>query len=95
MYLADQRVDAASHFMRESFLGECHHIRGLAGLPRLLFGRGKHYWMWDFKSMSQELIDARFINIRRAHIGDSADQRFQDVEDTGRWENCLGMEGAK
>lgn len=94
-YLADPRPDAVSHFMEESYLGEKDLTRGLGAMPRALFGRGKHFWMWDEKGMAQELAAAGFVSIRRAQIGDNPDPHFKDVEDAGRWQNCLGMEARK
>jgi predicted SAM-dependent methyltransferase len=96
-YLGDSRVNAASHFMHDSCLGEEKLVRGLRGLPRMLFGRSKHFWMWDYKAISPELADAGFVKIRRARIGDSPDARFRDVEeiDPGRWQNCLGVQCEK
>jgi len=91
-YLASTAADAALHFMQESHLGERHIMRGVRSLPRLLFGRSKQFWMWDYKSISQELAQAGYIKVRRAQFGDSADLHFADVENIGRWENCLGVE---
>ncbi len=48
--------------------------------------------MWDYKALAQELRDAGFVNIRRATFNDSADPRFKEVEDQGRWADCLGVE---
>jgi hypothetical protein len=94
-YVADDHADAASRFMEESLLGTKTQLRGLSGLPQMLFGRSRHLWMWDYKSLSRELEIAGFRNIRRARIGDSADSRFREVEDPGRWDNCLGIECSK
>jgi hypothetical protein len=91
-YVADSRDDAASRFMRDSHLGETSLKRGLGSLPRALFGRSKHFWMWDYKGIADELKAAGFVNISRALFGDSADPRFKEVESPGRWENCLGVE---
>ena len=44
------------------------------------------------KSMTQELANAGFVEIRRAQIGDNPDPHFRDVEAPTRWENSLGME---
>ena len=59
------------------------------------FGNSQHLWMWDYKSISSELETTGFINIRRAKFGDSIDPMFKDVEDEGRWVNCLGVECRK
>jgi hypothetical protein len=51
--------------------------------------------MWDYKSLSQELIKAGFIEVRHAAFGDSVDALFLTVEEQGRWDNCLGVECKK
>ncbi len=91
-YLNDPDPEAAHRFMRDSFLGEESITRGVGSLPSALFGRARHYWMWDYKAMAKELADAGFVNIRRAQFGDSSHTRFNEVEDITRWENCLGVE---
>jgi Methyltransferase domain len=91
-YATSQDADAASRFMRDSYLGLDSQAKGMSRLLRMLFGRSAHLWMWDEKSMTRELADAGFLDIRRARMGDNPDPRFSDVEDAGRWENCLGME---
>jgi predicted SAM-dependent methyltransferase len=94
-YVADERAEAASHFMEASLLGTKVQRRGLAGLAQMLFGRSQHLWMWDYKSLSRELEAVGLVQVRRAHLGDSTDMRFRDVEDPGRWEECLGIECSK
>ncbi len=91
-YLADPSEEAAFHFLENSFLGERNGDRGLATLPTFFFGRSKHLWMWDYKAMKQELERAGFADVRRAYFNDSVDARFREVEEQGRWENCLGVE---
>ena len=59
------------------------------------FGNSRHLWMWDYRSLGKELRTAGFTDVRRAEFGDSAEPRFRDVEDPGRWENCLGVECCK
>jgi predicted SAM-dependent methyltransferase len=94
-YLADQSSEAAFRFMNDACLGEERLPRGLRALPRAVFGRTRHLWMWDYKGLSKELAEAGFTHIRRAQMGDSVEPRFVDVEDAGRWENCLGVECRK
>ena len=91
-YTGSSDPEAASRFMRESYLGVDSQGKGISRLLKMLFGRSSHLWMWDEKNMSRELANAGFIAIRRAHIGDNPDPLFAEVEDPGRWENCLGME---
>ena len=92
VYLASDRADAAIAFMREAHLGEPHRDRGLGDKAKSLFGRSQHLTMWDYKGMAAELEQAGFVRIRRASCKDAEDPRFLDVEDSGRWENCLGVE---
>jgi SAM-dependent methyltransferase len=92
LYLASDRADAAIAFMREAHLGEESKDRGAGDKVRALFGRSQHLTMWDWKAMAAELTQSGFIRIRRAEYNDAEDPRFKDVEDRGRWENCLGVE---
>jgi hypothetical protein len=91
-YVASQRPDAAIIFMREAHLGEPQKNRGWGDRAKALFGRSQHLTMWDYKGMAAELEQAGFARIRRASCKDAEDLRFLDVEDPGRWENCLGVE---
>jgi hypothetical protein len=94
-YVADPAPDAASKFIEQAHLGEATKPRGIGSLPQLIFGRSKHLWMWDFKNIAKELQEAGFVGVRRAAFNDSDDERFKDVENLGRWENCLGVECKK
>jgi SAM-dependent methyltransferase len=94
-YCKNPAPEAASIFLRAAVLGEASAHRGLRSLPQLLFGRSKHLWMWDYKAIVQELADAGFSDMRRAFFNDSEDHRFSEVENRGRWENCLGVECRK
>jgi hypothetical protein len=81
--------------MRDSYLGVQEQQGGAAGVMKLIFGRSAHLWMWDYKNMARELEAVGFTAIRRAQFHDNSDPRFQEVEDYGRWENCLGVECKK
>ncbi len=94
-YVASDDPEAASRFMRDSYLGTEEQKKGSAGVMKMFFGRSAHLWMWDFKNLSLELHSAGFNCIRRAQLGDNPDPRFREVEELGRWENCLGMECRK
>ena len=91
-YLESAEPEAASTFMQETYLGERQSIRGMRSLPRTLFGRSQHLWMWDYRNFAKELEAAGFTGIRRARFGDSNDPSFAAVESEGRWQNCLGIE---
>lgn len=94
-YCANPEPEAVSKLMEDAHLGEHSTPRGLRAVPKLLFGRSKHLWMWDYKGLAKELSEAGFVDIRRAYFNDSEDLRFKEVEDIGRWENCLGVECKK
>ena len=94
-YVESPDSEAASRFMRDSYLGVDEQKGGASGVMKLLFGRSAHLWMWDYKNMARELEAAGFTAIRRAQFQDNPDPRFQEVEDLGRWENCLGVECRK
>jgi len=94
-YIEDAAPNAASKLLEQSLLGEKSKLHGLRSLPRLLFGRSQHLWMWDYKNIAEELSKAGFTEIRRAFYNDSLDPRFTEVESLNRWENCLGVECKK
>lgn len=91
-YLGSSVGQPSIQFMEDSMLGYQRRPRGLRGVLREWMGNSRHLWMWDFRSLTPELQQVGFLNIRRATFGDSDDARFRDVEDPGRWEKCLGME---
>lgn len=95
IYIDDPADDAAFTFMRETSLGQKRRSRGLKGFMSLLLGNSQHLWMWDYKSIASELRNVGFIEIRRAQFGDAADPLFGEVEEKGRWDNCLGVECIK
>ena len=55
----------------------------------------KHLWMWDFYSLSEELKNAGFKNIRRAEFNDSNIPQFKLVEDIERFKNSVAIECSK
>jgi predicted SAM-dependent methyltransferase len=91
-YLASQAWNAAHEFMNNSSLGTTSRPKGMSGIIRNAFGNSRHLWMWDYKAMHQELVDAGFQDIRKASYGDSGDAMFDAVEDPERWQRCLGVE---
>ncbi len=94
-YLAGMDADAASRFMEASGLGRRRRARGLLSFVAEWLSSGAHLWMWDEASMKQQLAEKGFRDIRRAHFGDSEDPRFSEVEDQGRFADCLAMQCRK
>lgn len=91
-YLNNPVPNAAPEFIQHTGLGLERKKRGLHGLLVAWLGNSQHLWMWDYKSMEQELRAAGFHEVRRAQFGDSADPHFKDVEQHDRWNDCLGIE---
>ncbi len=94
-YLDDSSENSSLNFLKATFLGREKRNRGLKGFILDWLGNSYHLWMWDFKSISQELKNAGFVDIRRATYGDCTDPLFKDAEDEGRWVDCLGVECRK
>lgn len=94
-YVNNSAPDAAPEFIQNTGLGLERKNRGLRGLLVAWLGNSQHLWMWDYKSLEQELRAAGFHEIRRAQFGDSPEFRFQDVEQKERWDDCLGIECRK
>lgn len=91
-YVDNRDPQAAHRFMEESMLGIPVRSRGFYSFVKDWLGGSKHLWMWDYKAMAHELHRAGFVDIRRATFGDSAYPFFNDVEQSDRWTNCLGVE---
>lgn len=91
-YRRDGSPDAAIRFMRDTILGQEHRSRSLVAHTREWFGGSRHLWMWDFRSLRQELEAAGFTRVRRAEYHDSQFAAFQLVEHPDRWNNSLGIE---
>ena len=94
-YVEDAAASAAENFMRSAGIGIEERPQRFMGRLMAAFGNSQHLWLWDFKAAKAALEAAGFRNVRRATYGDAQDQRFKEVEQAGRWEDCLGIECAK
>jgi len=87
---------SASHgFLNETLLGVKQRPRGMKGFFSSFLGNSHHLWMWDHKSLAQELENAGFKNIREAQFNDCDDSMFQKVESKGRFENAVAIQCEK
>jgi hypothetical protein len=86
------RSGDALGFMNDLQLGRKERARGIRFVREWL-GNSHHLWMWDFRSISSELSEVGFRDIRRAEFGDNP--LFHDIEDKERWLNCLGVQATK
>lgn len=91
-YMNNSDANSALIFMRQTGLGSERRSTGLKSFIIDWFGNSRHQWMWDYKSLEVELLQAGFGNVRRAMYGDSQEPKFSEVEEFSRWENCLGIE---
>jgi SAM-dependent methyltransferase len=94
-YTANPDARAAHEFLQSTGLGRRQRRKDPVGLLRTLLGGSEHMWLWDYKAVEVELKQVGFKEVRRAYFNDSQEERFKDVEEYGRWENCLGVECKK
>jgi len=87
---------ASLKFMgNDTLLGISKRPRGLKNILSLFFGNTSHLWMWDSKSLSEELKNIGFTNTRVCKFNDSIDPFFKLVEDESRFENAVAIECSK
>ena len=94
-YTESESETPSVDFITATALGVERRRRGLNAILYALFAGSNHLSMWDEKTMTHELKEVGFQEIRRASIGDSRDPRFAEVEAPNRWELHLGMECVK
>ena len=87
--------DASIQFMAGTQLGVEKRPRGLKEQMGAIFGNSHHLWMWDRKSLGEELKAAGFQTIRPCNFNDSGDEMFKLVEDEGRFAHAAAIESIK
>lgn len=88
--------DAANKFMRFTFLGYEDRPNTLRSLMRWYLATDRHFWMWDYDSLSTELLKAGFTSVKRSAYNMSADPVFNTAEDPSRFEfDALCIEAVK
>ena len=73
--------------MRATHLGVESSPKNVLQRARRVFGVSAHLWMWDQNSITAELRQAGFSNVRRCDFGDSSDPMFARVEDAHRFQD--------
>lgn len=91
-YATDCSDEAALKFIEYTGLGRVTRPQGIVSILRDFVGNSHHLWLWDYKSLSKELANAGFANVRRAFYLDSSSEPFRLVEDETRWNDALGIE---
>lgn len=80
---------------KNTLLGIEKRPKGLKDFFAVFFGNSHHLWMWDSKSLSEELKIAGFNQIRICSFNDSEEPMFKFVEDRTRFENAVSIECRK
>ena len=86
---------ASLRFLEDTLLGIKNRPKGLRAFVSAFFGNSHHLWMWDEKSLSQELGAVGFSQIRVCRFNDCEDEMFRLVEDVGRFGNAVAIECKK
>lgn len=88
--------EAASKFMRFTFLGYEDRPRSWRSLIRWHLATDRHFWMWDYDSLSSEILKAGFSEVKRSSYNKSADPFFNSAEDPSRFDfDALCIEAVK
>ncbi len=82
-------------FLSNTFLGIEKRPRGFKDMISSIYGNSNHLWMWDSKSLGEELQNAGFREIRNCLFNDSQDEMFKYVENKIRFENAVALECKK
>lgn len=93
--LANGDPEASIMFMKKSLLGAETRPRGFKSLAVFMFGNAEHLWMWDRVSLTAQLREAGFVDVRQCSFGDAADPMFRDVEERRRYEHAVALECKK
>ncbi|MFM7851882.1 MAG: class I SAM-dependent methyltransferase [Flammeovirgaceae bacterium] len=83
---------ASLKFFSETLLGLRERPKDFKGILSSLWGNSHHLWMWDSRSLKEEMKKVGFSKIRDCKFNDCEDEMFQFVEDSGRFENAVALE---
>jgi len=87
---------ASIEFLEKStMLGVTNRPKGLKDFIRSFWGNSYHLWIWDTKSLTEELENAGFREIRNCSFNGCEDKMFQFVEERRRFENAVAIESKK
>jgi len=86
---------ASLKFIEGSLLGLKQRPRGFKSVVASVFGNSHHLWMWDSRSLSEELKAAGFRNVRPCKFNDSPDKMFSLVESEDRFHYAVALECSK
>lgn len=96
-----KELDSGNNTASIDFIGK-NTLLGLNDRPKNLknfissfLGNSHHLWMWDYQSLSEELKNCGFTEIRKANFSDCEDGHFRYVESAGRFKNAVAIECKK
>ena len=84
-------------YLKITGLGTIERKRTIRGIIKSIFGNSRHLWMWDYKSITKELLNSGFSEVKEAYYNDSKNEIFKLVEVESRWkdEPVIGFEAIK
>jgi len=94
-YVTSTAPDACEQFVLDLNLGRKKKDRSLLDFFKEWLGNSYHGWMWDSKSLKNELEKVGFINIRDCSFNDSCDLKFKEVERKEIYEDSAAVECEK
>ncbi len=97
-YISELKSDsknANSNFLKYTYLGQKSTPKGIKARLKSLFGNDYHRWMWDHPSLTAQLENAGFKNVRTVRYGDYLDNMFEKVEYENRLINAVALECVK
>lgn len=91
----NENSSASIDFFKDTLLGFENRPKGIKGLLKSFLGNSRHLWMWDSKSLSEELRNAGFSNVRTCKFNDSQVLMFKYVEESASFKNAVAFECVK
>lgn len=92
--LKNGETDASIKFVDSTLFGVHKRNKGLKAIINSI-GNSNHLWMWDHSSLTKELEDAGFKNIKKSGFNESQDEMFKKVEDEDRFVKAVAIECVK
>jgi SAM-dependent methyltransferase len=94
-YIESRESGAALEFVRATCMGSEARPRGPLGMLTSMMGNSRHLWMWDLKSIRDEVVAAGFTDVRVCTLGDADHPAFAEVESPDRFVDSVALECRK
>ncbi|MBI3090844.1 MAG: hypothetical protein HYY96_09270 [Candidatus Tectomicrobia bacterium] len=88
-------TSANTYFLTNSHLGFFKTRMSFLARIKEVLSNARHQWMWDRYSLSRALKDHGFREVKFCVYGEWADERFGEVEDSGRHKDSICIEARK